>query len=105
MYPTLFGRSIIDVMPSATIGFQFSAKQEFAGRELGFAMRQASQPRAETNLLIRAAKDGHTVELVPPRLLNLHLPRLLVENYVHWYDIDKKSVEFRSRKGPWDTSP
>jgi hypothetical protein len=42
------------------------------------------------------------LDLLPSRLLEDRVPRSFVADYVHWYDHDSGSVQFRPRKNPWE---
>lgn len=102
LYPTLFGNSMIEVMPTAVPGMQFSGKQEFAGYTLQFGI--SSSPGV-SDLLIQATESGRTMELIPSRTLRGKLPSAFIDDFVHWYDFNTQSLEFRSVEDVWIPSP
>ncbi|KAI1323920.1 hypothetical protein F5Y16DRAFT_328019 [Xylariaceae sp. FL0255] len=103
-YRTLFGRSMIEVVPSSVRGMQFSAKDKFADHKLHFAMSTSFRILPEPCMLLRATYEDWTFELVPNQLLRGRFPVHFVEDYVHWYSIRDQSLEFRPRSTPWKHS-
>lgn len=101
MYGSLFGSSVLEVMPGDVPGMAFSGKKRYAGHEVHFGLSLRSTEQQD--LLVRAAKDGQTWEFVDPGLFD-GFPRRLVTAYVHWYNLDSNTVEFRPREAPWTTS-
>ena len=58
----------------------------------------------DAELIIRCRKGSKTFELIPHTKLQGDFPTALVEEYVHWLDINTGTVEWRPLKDPW-TSP
>lgn len=105
-YPILFGNSTIEVLPTPVPGMQFSGKEQYDGYTLHFGINSFSSAlgSSEADLLIQAMKDGQEYELIPSRALRGNFPTAFVEDFVHWYDINNQSVEFRPVKDPWKSS-
>lgn len=59
----------------------------------------------ESELIIRAKKNGQTYELVPEHALAGDFPELFVRDYTHWLHIEKGFVEWRPLHSPWQSSP
>jgi len=102
-YNTLFGRSLLEVMPSDVPRMQFSCQNQHMGYTVHLGIEEIPNSE-EYNLLIQATKQGQTHEFVSPRLLVGLLPDAFLEDYVHWYDRDGGYVEFRSAEEPWVSS-
>ncbi|KAE8334599.1 hypothetical protein BDV24DRAFT_170024 [Aspergillus arachidicola] len=102
-YRLLFGQAVLEVMPSELPGMSFSCQKEYEGHvvHLGY---QALPDSQEFNLCARVAANGQTWEFIPPQLFANLLPDAFVEEFAHWYDLDKKHVEFRPIKEPWKPS-
>ncbi|RDW72793.1 hypothetical protein BP6252_06700 [Coleophoma cylindrospora] len=98
IYPTFFGRSHIQVMPSSQPGFQFSSRCEYAGYLIHFGF-------FNNDMLLRAVNDDCTYSLVPPRVLSGYLPQAFVQDYVHWFDHQLQAVCFVPIKDPWSQNP
>jgi hypothetical protein len=98
MYPTLFGRSHIQVMPSSRHGFQFSSRHKYAGHLVHFGI-------LGDDMLLHAVSDDCAYSLVPPRVLSGNLPQAFIQDYVHWFDHQLQAVFFVPIKDPWSRSP
>ena len=97
IYRTLFGRTTMEVMPTAIPGMRFSGKSKYAGYTLHFGMS------GESDLLVRAVRGEQSYELVPSRHLEGHFPAAFVEQgRVHWYDAENDSVLFHGKDTPWE---
>lgn len=105
-YHTLFGRSDLEVMPSTLPGMLFSAKQNYARYTVHLGMRPIDDmPKSNGNdLLVRSVKDGRIYDLIPSRVLRGEFPTFFVTEFVHWYDVQDDSVEFRPILTPWNSS-
>ncbi|KIW91627.1 uncharacterized protein Z519_07595 [Cladophialophora bantiana CBS 173.52] len=106
-YRTLFGHSTLEVLPSAAHGMQFSGKKEYAGYTLHFGISPVpgTSELLEHDLLVQAEKNDCKYELIPCRVLHGELPDAFVEEFVHWYDVNDDSLEFRPVGDPWISSP
>ncbi|POS70805.1 hypothetical protein DHEL01_v210801 [Diaporthe helianthi] len=98
-YSTLFGKAVVEVMPSVTPGFQFSTKREFGGSSVQLGMSGG-------DLIVRATKGDVTYETIPKGVFGEAYPTSFVDDYVHWYNTATETVEFRPVAEPWNpTSP
>ena len=104
VYHTLFGKSTLEVMPTAVQGMQFSGKKEYAGYTLHFSI-SGTCDSSENDFLVQAMKGDQKYELIPSRVLRGDFPVAFVDEFVHWYDINNDFVEFRPVKDPWISSP
>ncbi|KAJ4389003.1 hypothetical protein N0V93_006465 [Gnomoniopsis smithogilvyi] len=93
-YRRLFDHNTFQVVPSCMPGMQFASKEPYLGHTLHFGLQ-------ESTLLIKATRDGHLTELIPEQVFRSTLPHMLVNNFVHWYNSDSDSVEFREKQNPW----
>lgn len=93
-YQRLFGRNTFQVVPSCVPGMQFASKQPFSGHTLHFGFMQST-------LLVHAICDGVSFDLVPSNLFRGTLPHALVNEFVHWYNYEAGTVEFREKEKPW----
>ena len=103
-YRTLFGRSALEVMPTAVQGMQYSGKNEYAGCTLHFGINPISGT-PDYDLLVQAVKDDRKYELVPSRFFGGELPVAFVDNFVQWYDVADDCLELRPINDPWTSSP
>lgn len=106
MYITIFGRSILEVMPTKVPGMEFSAKLAYAGYTIHFGMQSIlSRPdSSEADLLLHPTQNGRKYDLLPSRILCNKFPTAFVDDFVHWYDHDSGSIEFCPLKNPWPPS-
>lgn len=96
-YSVLFGKAVIQVMPSTTPGFQFSTKREFGGFSVQLGMSGG-------DLVVRATKGNMIYETLPSRLFAEAYPTSFVEDYIHWFNVATNSVQFRPIHEPWNSS-
>ncbi|KAI1756223.1 hypothetical protein F4782DRAFT_526779 [Xylaria castorea] len=101
VYQALFGKSMIEVLPSSARGMRFSGKQMFAGHRLHFNLSTEQNTLPEACLLVQASNQDSTFELVPSHLFLSHLPCTFVDDFVHWYHTTGDYVEFCPRDRPW----
>ncbi|OKL58449.1 hypothetical protein UA08_06149 [Talaromyces atroroseus] len=102
-YQTLFGRSLVEVMPSNLPGMQFSGQRRHMGYTIHFRKQAVAGSRV-FDLCVRAVNEGETWEFIPSRLFTGWFPDAFVEDYAHWYNVEQGYVEFRPIKQPWLTS-
>lgn len=98
LYSTLFGKTVVEIMPSTTPGFQFSTKREFGGFSVQLGMS------SNGDLVVRATKSNITYETIPSRLVAKAYPISFVQDHVHWFNVTTNSVQFRPLLEPWDSS-
>ncbi|ETS86668.1 hypothetical protein PFICI_00496 [Pestalotiopsis fici W106-1] len=102
MYRDLFGRCLMNVMPSLLPGMDFSSKMAFEGHNVHFGKQPTSG--CPEQLLIRIIKADSNYDIVPSDTLAGVLPHAFVRDFVHWYDHSTGSIEFRSINSPWKKS-
>ncbi|KAI1770978.1 hypothetical protein F4818DRAFT_454894 [Hypoxylon cercidicola] len=94
-YSTLFGRSILEIVPSSIHGMRFSCKDLFHGHRLDFVLE-------EEVLSVRAEAEDHVFEFVPRSVLANSLPMMFLNDFVHWYNLDEDCLDFSPRENPWN---
>ncbi|KAI1500635.1 hypothetical protein F5X99DRAFT_429300 [Biscogniauxia marginata] len=105
-FGSLFGRAMIEVTSSRDPGMSFSAIKPYQGYELLFGI-DATGP---VDLLLVASEkqesspNPHKLELIPQRVFEEKLPTSFVHDYVHWYDRNSQTIEFRPKEQPWVAS-
>lgn len=99
MYSVLFGKSILEVVPSSVPGMRFSSKNTFNEHTLNFGLDNPAG-----TLLIRAVINNQIFELVPRTVIQNLLPIIFVDNFVHWYNKAGDYVEFCPQELPWTHS-
>jgi hypothetical protein len=100
-YEILFGRTTLEVMPTDIPGMQFSSKNLQHEYTLNFGMNDSNADE----LLLVTSKDGRTLDLVPSRVFENTLPHHFIHDYIHWYDRQSRTIEFRLKNVPWTSSP
>ncbi|KAI1763802.1 hypothetical protein GGR53DRAFT_466937 [Hypoxylon sp. FL1150] len=100
MWPTLFGRAAVEVMPTSAAGMQFSAKLQHEGYNIDFGLSPGNSSRG-LDLLIQASNSTSSYETIPTHLLQGMFPDRFVNDYIHWYNNVDATVEFRPREKPW----
>jgi Protein of unknown function (DUF3638)/Protein of unknown function (DUF3645) len=111
-YKTLFGRFLVEVMPSDVPGMQFSGQRAHMGQTIHLGKQSiADSPDSPDSpdsrgfdLRVRAMNEQGVWEFVPSRLLVGAFPDAFVQNFVHWYNLDRGYVEFRPATNPWQSS-
>lgn len=96
LYSTLFGKAVVEIMPSTTPGFPFSTKREFGGCSVQLGMS------SHGDLIVRSAKGDIIHETIPSRLVEKAYPASFSQQYVHWLNISTNTVQFRPVHEPWD---
>lgn len=101
-FKTVFGSSQLEVAPSTTSTFHFSVKKPFNGYEvsLGIFPQNTESSKKGSDLRVVSTKSGNSFYLLPSRLLHGVLPTELLQKYVHWYNSQSDSVEFRPVSAP-----
>jgi hypothetical protein len=102
LYSTLFKRALVEVMPCAAPGLQFSTKRPFGGHNVRLGIAQAELLVEATKE--NATKDDPTYETIPRRLVEPAFPAHYTNDFVHWLDVATKTVQFRPVDQPWDAS-
>ncbi|CUA77979.1 Protein Ycf2 (chloroplast) [Olimarabidopsis pumila] [Rhizoctonia solani] len=94
-YIRLFSRTILDVVPAKSAGMEFTTRGRVDGYQVSFALEGSKQ------LVIQAEKDGRLYELIPHEKLSGDFPLFFSEDYHHWAELKRKTVEFRPISSPW----
>lgn len=98
LYSTLFGKTVVEIMPSTTPGFPFSTKRDFGGCCVQLGMS------SDGDLIVRSTKGDIIHETIPSRLVEKAYPASFSQQYVHWLNISTNTVQFRPVHQPWDPS-
>lgn len=96
-YSTLFGKAVVEVMPSTTPGFQFSTKRQFGGFSVQLGLSNG-------DLVVRASSGDTTYETIPSRLVEKAYPISFVEDHIQWLNAETNTVQFRPVDDPWNSS-
>ncbi|EKD21257.1 hypothetical protein MBM_00370 [Drepanopeziza brunnea f. sp. 'multigermtubi' MB_m1] len=97
-YRRLFGRRVLEVVPSQIAGMTFESRKEIHGYQVHFHL-------SDEDLIIKALKDGNEYELFPLRAFEGDFPKSFVTDYTHWFDYRLGYIEWRPSDQPWTTSP
>lgn len=100
VFRELFGREMIEVMPSDIPGTIFLSIKTHHGYNFAFGMDK-SDP---TQLIVVASANNEMLDLIPRRILNHDLPTSFKTDYVHWYNRQSGTVEFRPAESIWLSS-
>ncbi|KAI1175689.1 hypothetical protein F4777DRAFT_549550 [Nemania sp. FL0916] len=100
IWPKLFGRTSVEVMPTTVAGMEFSAKRQHEGYDLHFGLRMMF---GGSDLLVQASNPITTYETIPARLIREIFPAHFSCDFIHWYDLKNDRVEFRRLESPWDS--
>ncbi|KAI9692976.1 MAG: hypothetical protein M1822_004971 [Bathelium mastoideum] len=84
----VFGRGMMHSAASTLPGMQHQLLKTIDGNQFHIASR-------DDVLIIKVKTSQHNFEILDPKLFKGDLPDRLVENHVHWLDIDTRTVEFR----------
>jgi hypothetical protein len=103
LYSTLFGKAMVEVMPSKDPGFQFSTKRAFHGYAVHLGVVNATRSYAG-DLVVKATKANRSYETIPARLMEGAYPGHFVHDYVHWFDPETHTIQFRPADEPWNDS-
>ncbi len=98
LYQKVFGAQILNVSPADMAGMLYMSAHKTNGYFVYFGMRGE-------HLIIRTRKGSETLELVPHNQLLSDLPMALVNNYMHWLNIQTQEIEFRPLKEQWQSDP
>ncbi|CAE6444681.1 unnamed protein product [Rhizoctonia solani] len=98
LYVRLFGKRVIEIVPSVIPGMTFTSRSEIEGYQVSFALNSANQ-----GLIIQARADATILELIPPSKLEGDFPSSFSSNFHHWLNVQEKYVEFRPLSKPWSS--
>ncbi|KAI6138903.1 hypothetical protein BKA82DRAFT_4459887 [Pisolithus tinctorius] len=100
IFPLLFDAQGPEVLPGDMTGMEYATRGLIAEYRVYFRM-------GADGLMIRAKKETeqNVLELIPPQKLASDLPAELVENHVHWINLETQMMEVRPNDNPWGSSP
>jgi hypothetical protein len=94
----LFGKQNLLTYPSSLHGMTYTLALPMCGHTIHIGFRNGG-------LIIQARYKGATLELIPPEVwgtpANFDLPAELIENCVHWLDLDNELLEVRPDPSYW----
>ena len=96
-YQRIFGPQVLRVFASNMLGMSYKSALVIDGYFLHFGLR-------DSNLVIRAEKKLQVLELVPHSLFSGDLPKILVDEYVHWLDLETQEIELRPLGQHWHSN-
>lgn len=96
LFKTLFGQTVVEVMPASKSGFEFSTQRNFGGSQVQIGMNNGS-------LIVQTTNAGRTFETVPSTMLQGAYPHHFVNDYVLWYSASANIVELRPVDDPWNS--
>ncbi|KAJ7194004.1 hypothetical protein GGX14DRAFT_586998 [Mycena pura] len=99
-YTRLFGKKILDIIPSRLPGMDFATRQAIFGAQIHFHLDRTNE------LVIQAQYDTSVYELIPHHKFFDDLPRFFVDRYTHWLLLGQSTsstVEFRPCSTWWET--
>ncbi|KAJ6533694.1 hypothetical protein B0H19DRAFT_1272335 [Mycena capillaripes] len=100
-YIRLFGKKILDIIPSRLPGMDFATRQAIFGAQIHFHLDRTNE------LVIQAQYGSSVYELIPHYKFSYDLPRFFVDRYTHWLLLGQSTsstVEFRPCSTWWETS-
>ncbi|KAF8260954.1 hypothetical protein EI94DRAFT_1811014 [Lactarius quietus] len=95
-YASLLGTRVLDVVPADIPDMEFMTRSNVSGYQIFFSLR-------DKNLTLRARRreDLRLLQFVPRAVFVGDFPKIFVDDYVHWLDLDTGEVEFRPVEVPW----
>jgi hypothetical protein len=105
-YSTLFGSTILDVMPSPVLGMDFSVKSTYAGHTVHLGMESYHNGNCVSfqNMMVKAIDTDNQYDLIPSAIFRHIFPLSFIDEHVHWYDHKENKIEFRSINSAWPSS-
>lgn len=97
----LFGSRRLEILPCSEPGMQFSARSKVDGHQVCLGLSQSSLEDNKRDLLMRATNDQAVYDLIPSRVFVGRVPSSFAHDFVHFFDAENRSVEFRPAKDPW----
>ncbi|KAJ7128318.1 hypothetical protein C8R44DRAFT_850853 [Mycena epipterygia] len=100
-YTRLFGKKILDVIPSRLPGMDFATRQAIFGAQIHFHLDHGNE------LIVQAQRGSLVYELIPHHKFIDDLPIIFIEHYTHWLLLGqstRSTIEFRPCATWWDTN-
>ena len=88
LYVRMFGPQIFSVCGSNVSGMLYMSARDVEGHQLHFGKRAG-------DIVIRIRTEARTWEAIPHRKLQDDFPSILVEEFLHWFEISTRTIEFR----------
>ena len=60
---------------------------------------------SDTEMTIRAIKNGILYHLIPRKIISLDFPAKFVDDNVHWLNTTDRTIEFRPNENLWELGP
>ncbi|KAK7442560.1 hypothetical protein VKT23_016158 [Stygiomarasmius scandens] len=99
IFKRVFGSRALDVVPSKLKGFDFATRSRIYGYGVHFTIRNRNE------LVIQAHNDTHRLQLLSHQELVGDFPELMIQECVHWLDLETCEVEFRPLQSLWMFEP
>ncbi|KAL4077990.1 hypothetical protein J3A83DRAFT_4087275 [Scleroderma citrinum] len=99
LFTSIFGGQVLEVVPGDMLGMEYATRGFISEHCIYFRMTGGE-------LVIKAKKRecDDVLQLIPPHKLVSDLPRVLIENHVHWLDLSTSSIEIRPLSSMWQSS-
>ena len=89
LYSRVFGSQIFPVFTSGMPVMEYMTARDVEGYQIHFGKRA-------NDIIIRLRKQNRVWEVIPHEKLRGDFPSLLVDKYLHWLDLSKRTLEFRA---------
>ncbi|PQE34116.1 p-loop containing nucleoside triphosphate hydrolase protein [Rutstroemia sp. NJR-2017a WRK4] len=96
LYRKLFGKRILDVVPSTRPCLMFETRFDIHGHRVYFGKRGE-------NLVIQIRKANCILEMLPVAPMIEDLPLAFLNDYIHWRDLKTGSIELRPLDDAWSS--
>ncbi|PQE10789.1 p-loop containing nucleoside triphosphate hydrolase protein [Rutstroemia sp. NJR-2017a BBW] len=96
LYRKLFGKRILDVVPSTRPCMMFETRFDIHGHRVYFGKRGE-------NLVIQIRKANCILEMLPVATMIEDLPLAFLDDYIHWRDLKTGSIELRPLDDAWSS--
>jgi hypothetical protein len=73
----------------------------FCTHDVSLTPKQVHFTMKGKELVVRCRQDGQIFELIPDTKLTSVLPRALISDYVHWFNMSSSVIEIRPLSDPW----
>ncbi|KAM0310792.1 hypothetical protein ACHAO8_007779 [Botrytis cinerea] len=96
-YQRIFGRKMLDVVPSTMLGMAFETSKDICGQQIHFKM-------LGKELVIRTRKGDECFEVIPKHILTNDFQHSFTENYVFMRNDETGVIQLRPLDMPWNSS-
>ena len=99
VYKRLLGNSLIDVHASNVAGMMFSSTLRIHGHKLHLG-------KHFNTVIVRASSHASDeYDILPASIWQEDIPKIIVEDSVQWFDLQRHTIEFRPLERKWEESP